>query len=359
MADTGQPAVAAEHQDGEPDVDTVAAASVRGTDGPGGEAGHHGSDAGRSGDGADGTDESAAGASAESAGSTDDPGDGEPPTSTAERPRRKLPFWVELPALIVTALVLTFLIQTFVARVYIIPSGSMELTLNGQDGVGDRILVDEVVYDFHDPRPGDVVVFRGPNSWVPNEYQVSSSSNPVVHWLRQFGAAIGIGKPDEYDLVKRVIAVGGQTISCCDPQNRVVVDGKPLTEPYVYWEPDRGGPAQQLRFGPVTIPQGYLWVMGDNRNNSDDSRIQNGGGINGIVPVGNVIGKARTIIWPPSRWQGIGDYDAQTQALGLAAPGWVPGLPAGIGIVGAWPTLWLGRRIGRRLRRFGRVGRER
>lgn len=265
------------------------------------------------------------------------------------KPRRKWPVWVELPVLVATALVLTFLIQTFVARVYIIPSGSMELTLHGENGVGDRIMVDEVVYDFHDPRPGDVVVFRGPDSWVPTEYQVRSSANPVVHWLKQFGAAIGIGKPDEYDLVKRVIAVGGQTVSCCDPQHRVVVDGKPLNEPYVYWEPDRGGPAQQLTFGPVTVPAGYLWVMGDNRNNSDDSRLQNGGGINGVVPVANVIGKARTIIWPISRWRGVGDDDAQTQALGL--PGWVDGLPAGIGVAGAWPTVWLGRRAGRRLRR--------
>jgi signal peptidase I len=271
--------------------------------------------------------------------------------------RRRVPFWVELPALVATALILTFLIQTFVARVYIIPSPSMEQTLDGHDGVGDRILVDEVVYDFHDPRPGDVVVFRGPDSWVPTEYQVSASTNPVLHWLKQFGAAVGIGKPDEYDLVKRVIAVGGQTVYCCDAQNHVVVDGKPLDEPYVYWEPDRGGPAQQLRFAPVTIPAGYLWMMGDNRNDSDDSRIQNGGGINGIVPVANVIGKARTIIWPPSRWRGVGDDDAQLQALAL--PGWTQGLPAGVGIAAAWPTLWLGRRVGHRLRRWHRSAQRR
>jgi signal peptidase I len=279
-------------------------------------------------------------------------GDAETPEPDAAKPRKKWPVWKELPVLVATALVLTFLIQSFVARVYIIPSGSMEQTLHGANGVGDRILVDEVVYDFHDPRPGDVVVFRGPPSWVPTEYQVSSSGNPVAHWLKQFAAAVGVGKPDEYDLVKRVIAVGGQTVSCCDAQHRVVVDGKPLNEPYVYWEPDRGGPDQQLTFGPVTVPAGYLWVMGDNRNNSDDSRIQNGGGINGIVPVANVIGKARAIIWPLSRWRGVGDDNAQAQAL--AAPGWVTGVPAAVGTAGAWPVLWPGRGTGHRLRRYGR-----
>ncbi len=131
---------------------------------------------------------------------------------------------------------LTFLIQTFVARVYVIPSGSMEQTLNGCPGcTGDRILVDKVTYDFTSPSPGDVIVFKGPPGWSESEFNVTESSNVVVKWLRQFGSSIGIGSPPEYDLVKRVIAVGGQTISCCDTQNRVMVDGKPLNEPYIYW----------------------------------------------------------------------------------------------------------------------------
>jgi signal peptidase I len=277
----------------------------------------------------------------------------EPDTDEApKKKRKKLPFWVEVPLLIVVALLLTFSIQTFVARVYVIPSGSMEMTLIGNNGTGDRILVDKVVYNFHAPRPGDVVVFKGPPGWDQTEFFVDTSTNPVLRWLHQLASSIGIAKPDEYDLVKRVVAVGGQTISCCDPQNRMIVDGKPLTEPYVYWEPDRGGPAQQLHFGPVTIPQGDLWVMGDNRNNSDDSRFQNGGGIHGVVPVANVIGKARTIIWPPSRWRGIGDFNAQA-AAGVAdgAPSWLGTVPAtGFGVLAAMPTLWFGRRFSKRLR---------
>jgi signal peptidase I len=247
--------------------------------------------------------------------------------------------------------VFTFAVQTFVARVYVIPSGSMELTLNGNNGSGDRILVDKVVYDFHDPRPGDVVVFKGPPGWDQTEFFVNSSGNAVVRWLRNLTAAIGISKPNEYDLVKRVIAVGGETVSCCDAQNRIMVNGKPLDEPYVYWQPGRPGPSEQKRFGPVTVPKGYLWVMGDNRSNSDDSRYQNGGGIHGVVPVANVIGKARTIIWPPSRWQGIGDHDPQTTAVAAGEPTWggasVP--TTGVGVLAALPTLWLGRRFRPRL----------
>jgi signal peptidase I len=260
------------------------------------------------------------------------------------KPKKKASFWKELPILIGIALVLTFLIQTFVARVYVIPSGSMELTLNGCTGcVGDRILVDRITYDFTSPSPGDVIVFKGPPGWDQSEYNVSESNNVVIRWLREFGSSIGIGSPPEYDLVKRVIAVGGQTVACCDSHDRVTVDGKPLNEPYIYWEP--GTAPVQHAFPPVTIPKGDLWVMGDNRNDSFDSRYQNGGGIHGVVPAGNVIGIARVIIWPPGRWRGIGEINSQTLPFAMGTPT-LPGvLPLGVGALGAFPTLWLGRRF--------------
>ncbi|MGH3624145.1 MAG: signal peptidase I [Sciscionella sp.] len=291
--------------------------------------------------------------------------DGEPegdqPADTGRskdtKEKKKGSFWKELPILIVVALVLTFLIQTFLARVYIIPSGSMEKTLHGCTGcTGDRILVDKVVFDFRDPEPGDVVVFRGPNGWARSEFQVDSSDNAVVHWLKEFGAAIGLGPPQEYDLVKRVIAVGGQTISCCTDKHRVMVDGKPLDEPYIYWMPSAGGPnAPNQEFAPVKVPKNTIFVMGDSRNNSFDSRFQNGGGVNGVVPLDNVIGKARTIIWPPKRWGGVTDHDPQQTAMSapLNAPGWQSGVPAGIGLAAAWPTLWLSRKTGRLVHRTG------
>ncbi|MCP2165395.1 signal peptidase I [Goodfellowiella coeruleoviolacea] len=242
-----------------------------------------------------------------------------------------------------TALVLAFLIQTFLARVYVIPSQSMEQTLHGCPGcTNDRVLVDKLTYDFTDPGPGDVVVFRGPDSWGQNEFYSNRSDNPVVRGIQEVASLVGLAPPDERDFVKRIIAVGGQTVQCCDEQHRVVVDGKPLDEPYIYWEPGTG-PEDMRPFGPFTVPEGRLWVMGDNRMDSADSRVQGGGGENGTVPVDNVIGKARFIVLPPSRWQGISDHNPQAVALG--APAWQAGLPLGAGAVAAWPTLWLGRRL--------------
>jgi len=278
-----------------------------------------------------------------------EPSAGKPDDGKARKPKKKTSFWKELPILIGIALVLTFLIQTFVARVYVIPSGSMEQTLHGCPGcTGDRILVDKVTYDFTSPSPGDVIVFKGPPGWAESEFNVTESSNVVIKWLRQFGSSIGIGSPPEYDLVKRVIAVGGQTISCCDKQNRVIVDGKPLDEPYMYLMP--GMATTQQSFAAVTIPKGDLWVMGDNRNDSYDSRFQNGGGIHGVVPESDVIGIARTRIWPPNRWGGVGETNPQTLSQSLGAPTW-PGVPPplGIGTLAAFPTLWLGKKARRRL----------
>jgi signal peptidase I len=272
------------------------------------------------------------------------------PARGKHRVFKQVSFWKEMPILIGIALVLTILIQTFLARVYVIPSASMEQTLHGCPGcTGDRIIVDKMTYDFSDPSPGDVIVFKGPAGWEQSEFNVQSTSNPVWRWLKDFASSIGIGPPPEYDLVKRVIAVGGQTISCCDKQGRVLVDDKPLTEPYVYFAP---GTAQaEQAFAQVTVPLGDLFVMGDNRNNSFDSRYQNGGGINGVVPASNVIGVARTIVWPPSRWRGIGEINPQPAAMTLgAAAGWPAQLPPlGVGFAAAVPTLWYGRRLRRQL----------
>ncbi|WP_051386332.1 signal peptidase I [Actinokineospora inagensis] len=275
---------------------------------------------------------------------TEDVGGVEGGEAKGRKEKKKRSFWVELPILIGVALVLTIIIQSFIARVFVIPSESMEQTLHGCYGCnGDRILVDRVVYYFRDPEPGDVVVFKRPDTW-DQDGPGNRSENPVVAWLQDFGSQFGLAQPSNEDVVKRVIAVGGQTVECCDAQERVLVNGKPLDEPYIYRTyPDE----TQRRFAKITVPDGMLWVMGDNRNNSDDSRLQGGGGSNGFVPVDHVIGKARYIILPPSRWRGIGDHNPQEA---LSAPAWQVGLPAGVGIALAWPTLWLSRGAGRRVR---------
>ena len=248
--------------------------------------------------------------------------------------RRRPAFWRELPILVVVALVLTFLIQTFLAKVYVIPSGSMETTLHGCTGcTNDRVLVDKVTYRFGDPRPGDVVVFRGPDDWRNSEFTVEEAANPVLQGL---GSLIGLAPPDEKDFVKRVIAVGGQTVACCDPRNRVLVDGQPLEEPYVYYLPE-AGPARQAPFGPVTVEPGTLWMMGDSRNNSADSRVPG----HGAVPVANVIGKARLVVMPLDRFRTLPSIDTRALSVGPGPgdPGAVDpgaaggGLPAALGAV--------------------------
>nr|WP_236650415.1 signal peptidase I [Kutzneria albida] len=258
----------------------------------------------------------------------------------AHRKKPKGSFFRELVVLVVTALVLTVLIQSFLARVYVIPSGSMEQTLHGCDGCqNDRILVDKLTYRFTNPAPGDVVVFRGPPAWTHNDFSSQRSDNPVVNAVQSVASMFGLAPPDERDFVKRVIAVGGQTVQCCD-NNRVVVDGKPLTEPYIYWFPGRG--EQQRSFAPVKVPEGRLWVMGDSRNNSEDSRFQGGGGVNGTIGVDDVIGKARVIVLPPSRWGVVHAQDPQVVAMG--APAWQQGLPLTGGVALAVPVVWAVRR---------------
>jgi signal peptidase I len=277
----------------------------------------------------------------------------DPAESTEKKKSKYLggSLWLEIPILIGTALVLTFLIQTFLARVYVIPSQSMEETLHGCPGcTNDRVLVDKITYRFGDPQPGDVVVFRGPDSWGTNpEVGPSADSNVIVRTLQQFGSLVGLAPPDERDFVKRVIATGGQTVQCCDDQNRVLVDGRPLDEPYLYFGLGTG-PAQEP-FPPVTVPPGTVWVMGDNRNNSSDSRRHTSDETTGAIPLANVIGKARVIVLPPSRWGGITDHDPQVLAGGASSPPWQSGLPAFAGVLLAGGVGLTARRRRRRGRR--------
>ena len=286
-------------------------------------------------------------------GDPDDPFDNPAPVQGRRR-RRKKPLWKELLTLFAVALLMTFLIQTFLGRFYLIPSGSMEKTLHGcANCENDRVLVDKLTYAFTDPEPGDVVVFEGPTSWSDDYDQASTSGNFVTNTLQSIGAIIGLAPPSENDFVKRVIAVGGQTVQCCDDKGRVLVDGRALDEPYIYWQD--GKPNGRQRFDPVVVPEGKLWVMGDNRNNSKDSRFQDGGGLRGVVPIDNVIGKARFIVLPPSRWGGVGDHDPHAAASALGAPTWQQGLPAGVGFLTAFPVLWLGRRVRRMVPLFRRA----
>ena len=268
--------------------------------------------------------------------------------SSKRNQKAKRPFWVELPILIVVAFALTFLIQTFIAKVYYVPSGSMEQTLHGVTSGGDRILASKIVYDFRDPRQGDIVVFKGPDTWTP---ELEGTAGPTTWFGKAMGAVgsvVGIAPPDEKDFVKRVIAVGGQTVACCDAKGNVTVDGRSLDEPYIY-EPipfqagvsdcstgavDAEHFGSQRCFVPFKVPAGQLWVMGDHRSESSDSSYECQGlkaalaasyeqttGESGCarpIPVDDVIGKAIFIVMPPSRWRTLGDPDIDPSAMALA-----------------------------------------
>jgi len=265
-------------------------------------------------------------------------------------PAKRRSFWRELPVLIVVALALSFVIQNFVARVYVIPSQSMEPTLHGCTGcTNDRVLVDKLTYRFTDPRPGDVVVFLGPPSW-DNDFTSNRSGNVVIRGLQQLGSLVGLAPPDERDFIKRVIATGGQQVQCCDAAGHVQVNGHPLTEPYVVndfeFTPGKldctTAPQSQRCFAPVTVPDRHLWMMGDNRNDSADSRYHIADDARGTVPVDNVIGKARLIVSPISRWQVINAPQLDTAQASARPAGVPPSSPAvslGFGVLAVVPVL--------------------
>ncbi|MET0456054.1 MAG: signal peptidase I [Mycobacterium sp.] len=247
-----------------------------------------------------------------------------------EEPPKKRGAVREAAILLSIALVLYYVMLTFVARPYLIPSESMEPTLHGCAGcTGDRIMVDKVSYRFTSPEPGDVVVFKGPPAWNVG-YKSIRSDNPPVRWIQNALSFVGFVPPDENDLVKRIIAVGGQTVEC-RANTGLTVDGKPLHEPYLDLATMGVDDLNVYKclgpeFGPVTVPPDRLWVMGDNRTHSADSRVHctnrpedvvnglycTGDPMAGTVPVENVIGKARFIAWPPGRWGGVSAINPQT-----------------------------------------------
>jgi signal peptidase I len=194
----------------------------------------------------------------------------------------------ELPVLVVVALVVSLFIKSFLVQFFYIPSGSMENTLQ----IKDRVAVNKVPFISNNIKRGDVVVFRDPNNWLPEI--VDYSTNKYVAKAKSALVTVGVlPNPAKQYLVKRVIGVGGDRVVCCTKDGNLTINGVEVIEPYIF----AGNKPSEMNFD-VTVPKGKLWVMGDHRGASADSRYHQEDINKGFVPVSKVSGRVVGVIWP-------------------------------------------------------------
>ncbi|MFD4410537.1 signal peptidase I [Streptomyces sp. NPDC058476] len=244
-------------------------------------------------------------------------------------------FWKELPILIGIALVLALLIKTFLVQAFSIPSDSMQNTLQQ----GDRVLVDKLTPWFgSEPERGEVVVFHDPDNWLAGEPTANPNAlQTVLSWIGLMPSA------EEKDLIKRVVGVGGDTVEC-KGTGPLTVNGKALNEPYVYPGNTPCSVDEEGGQFKVKVPKGMLWVMGDHRQNSRDSRYNQTDKHHGMVPVGEVVGRAIVKAWPINRWGTLPVPDTfdqpglNNQALAAVTS------PGAAALVGAVPLVLVRRR---------------
>lgn len=219
----------------------------------------------------------------------------------SRKQRGALLFVRDLVVIVVVALLISFLVKTFLVRSFYIPSESMQQTLQ----VDDRILVNELVPGLVDVKRGDVVVFKDPGGWLSVAPRVEKS--PFASAVDGVLTAVGLSASDSNDhLIKRVIGLPGDVVECCNALGQMSVNGVPLDESeYAYLSGYSNASGMSFK---VTVPEGKLWVMGDNRYNSEDSRYHQDEPSKGFVPMENVVGRAFVIMWPFDRWSGLSDY---------------------------------------------------
>lgn len=220
----------------------------------------------------------------------------------------------EVPLLVGVAVLIALVLKTFLVQAFVIPSGSMEQTIR----IGDRVLVDKFTPWFGaKPQRGDVVVFKDPGGWLRDEQPTAKKDDPVVvKQVKEGLTFIGLLPSDnEKDLIKRVVGVGGDHVKCCDAQGRITVNGVPLNEDYL----NPGDTPSDTPFD-VTVPPGRLWVMGDHRSNSADSRSHQDTEYGGTVSEDEVVGRAMVIAWPFGHWSTLKEPSAFEPVPSAAGP---------------------------------------
>ena len=194
----------------------------------------------------------------------------------------------ELPILVIVALAVSLVIKTFLVQFFYIPSGSMENTLQ----INDRVAVNKVPFFGKSIGRGDVVVFRDPDNWLPEPY--AADENKYLSKVKECFVAVGVlPNPAKQYLVKRIIGIAGDKVECCSKNKKLMINGVEIEEPYIF----SGNSASDTNFN-VTVPEGKIWVMGDHRGASADSRFHQDDINKGMVPISKVTGKVVGIIWP-------------------------------------------------------------
>jgi signal peptidase I len=210
------------------------------------------------------------------------------------------------------ALLLSLIVKTWLMQAFYIPSESMENTLLK----GDRVIVSKLVPSHIDLKRGDVIVFEDPDHWLPEPVQIQRT--PLASALHTTLTFVGLLPSDEGNhLIKRVIGLPGDHVVCCDSFHKLTVNGVPVTEPYLF-----PGDGPSLESFDITVPAGRVWVMGDHRSNSADSRPhdQDTGGAKGSVPERLIVGSAFTVVWPLWRWDWLANPTETFAKVPAAAP---------------------------------------